>query len=306
MKAIKIACVLVFGAFCCMSDSSQSKTGALYDNTYKAETSASAFPERHSQVSQQLFLGAGKKQALIVGLGGSEGGNPWASNYWKVQRDRFIEQGFAVLALGYFGTKDSPAKLDRIALEGIHAAVMQAAQTPGVNAECIIVMGGSRGGELALLLGSQYKEYDAVIGIVAGSSIFPALTMSMDTPGWSHHGKLFPFVPVNEASYPALLRRDLRAAFSAMMEDRIAMEKAAIAVESINGPVMFLSAQKDEMWPSTEMSEMMVNRLKRKNFTFPVKHIAIDGNHSAPLKHFSYIEEFLQQELQQSKPECAR
>lgn len=101
MKAIKIACVLVFGAFCCMSDSSQSKTGALYDNAYKAETSASAFPERHSQVSQQLFLGTGKKQALIVGLGGSEGGNPWASNYWKVHRSLYRTR-FCCASLGVF------------------------------------------------------------------------------------------------------------------------------------------------------------------------------------------------------------
>lgn len=270
-----------------------------------AQEKQAAIPERHGQVSPQLFMEAGKKQPLIVGLGGSEGGNPWASQFWKAQRDRFLAQGYAVLALGYFGTKESPAKLDRIAIEGIHAAVMQAAKTPGVNAECIIVMGGSRGGELALLLGSLYKEYDAVIGIVAGSSVFPALTMTMDTPGWSHHGKLLPFVPVTEATYPALLRRDLRAAFSIMMEDQLAMDKAVIAVENINGPVMLLSAKKDEMWPSTEMSEMIAKRLTAKKFTYPVQHIAIDGNHSAPLKHFDVVEQFLERELKQSKPECA-
>jgi pimeloyl-ACP methyl ester carboxylesterase len=270
-----------------------------------AQDKTAMFPDRHGQVAQQLFVGSGKKQALIVGLGGSEGGNPWASQFWKAQRDRFLEQGYAVLALGYFGNKESPAKLDRIAIDGIHAAVMQAAQAPSVNSECIIVIGGSRGGELALLLGSLYKEYDAVIGIVAGSSVFPALTMTMDTPGWSRHSKLLPFVPVTEATYPALMRRDLRAAFSTMMEDQLAMDKAAIAVENINGPVMLLSAKKDEMWPSTEMSDMILKRLKAKNFAYPVQHIAIDGNHSAPLKHFDHIEQFLQRELKQSKSECA-
>ena len=274
-------------------------------NPILAQEEQTAIPERHGQVSPQLFMGVGKKQPLIVGLGGSEGGNPWASQFWKAQRDQFLAQGYAVLALGYFGTKESPTKLDRIAIEGIHAAVMQAAKTPGVNAECIIVMGGSRGGELALLLGSLYKEYDAVIGIVAGSSVFPALTMTMDTPGWSHHGKLLPFVPVTEATYPALLRRDLRAAFSIMMEDQLAMDKAAIAVENINGPVMLLSAKKDEMWPSTEMSDMIARRLTAKQFAYPVQHIAIDGNHSAPLKHFDVVEQFLERELKQSKPECA-
>ena len=277
---------------------------STHAKTNDKENQVKAFPERHGQVSQQLFMGEAKKQALIVGLGGSEGGNPWASNFWKAQRDRFIEQGYAVLALGYFGTKDSPAKLDRIALEGIHAAVMKAAQTSGVNQECIIVMGGSRGGELALLLASRYAEYDAAIAIVAGSSVFPALTMTMDTPGWSHQGQLLPFVPVSEATYPALMRRDLRAAFSTMMEDKAAMAAAAIPVEKINGPVMLLSAKQDEMWPSTEMSEMVVQRLKEKSFGFPVQHIAIDGSHTAPLKHFNHIEQFLNTELKRSKPEC--
>jgi pimeloyl-ACP methyl ester carboxylesterase len=274
-------------------------------NTTLAQDQTNAFPDRHGQVSQKLFLGSGKKQPLIVGLGGAEGGNAWASNFWKPQRDRFLEQGYALLAVGYFGTKESPAKLDRIAIDGIHAVVMQAAQTSGVNSECIIVMGGSRGGELALLLGSLYKEYDAVIGIVAGSSVFPALTMTMDTPGWSHHGKLLPFVPVTVATYPALMRRDLRSAFSTMMEDQLAMDKASIAVENINGPVMLLSAKKDEMWPSTEMSNMITQRLKVKSFSYPVQHIALDGNHGTPLKHFDHIEQFLQGELKQSKPECA-
>lgn len=263
------------------------------------------FPDRHGQVSQQLFTGRGKKQALIVGLGGSEGGNPWASNFWKAQRDRFIEQGYAVLALGYFGTKDSPAQLDRIALEGIHAAVMKAAQTSDVNQECIIVMGGSRGGELALLLASRYQEYDAAIAIVAGSSVFPALTMTMDTPGWSHQGQLLPFVPVSEATYPALMRRDLRAAFSTMMEDKAAMAAAAIPVEKINGPVMLLSAKQDEMWPSSEMSDMVVQRLKEKSFGYPVLHTAVEGNHAAPLKHFDQVEKFLNNVVRSTKPECA-
>ncbi|WMW81828.1 acyl-CoA thioester hydrolase/BAAT C-terminal domain-containing protein [Undibacterium cyanobacteriorum] len=290
-----VACAAVVGMVATLGINGQAQAQS---------SNQSALPERHGQVSQQLFLGKGKKQPLIVGLGGSEGGNPWASNFWKAQRERFLEQGYAVLAVGYFGTKSSPAQLDRIALEGIHAAVMQAADNEAINRECIIVMGGSRGGELSLLLASLYKEYDAAIGIVAGSSVFPALTMTMDTPGWTHHGKLLPFVPVSEATYPALMRRDLRAAFSTMMKDKKAMEESAIAVEKINGPVMFLSAKSDEMWPSAEMSDMMVQRLKEKQFAYPVQHIAIDGGHTAPLKHFAHIESFLAKELAQTKAEC--
>ncbi len=58
-----------------------------------ALSSKPALPERHGQVSSKLFIGTGNNQPLIVGLGGSEGGNPWASEHWKTQRDRFITQG---------------------------------------------------------------------------------------------------------------------------------------------------------------------------------------------------------------------
>jgi hypothetical protein len=38
------------------------------------------------------------------------------------------------------------------------------------------------------------------------------------------------------------------------------------------------------MWPSTEMSEAMMQDLKANKFPHAYKHIAIEGNHSAPLE----------------------
>ena len=113
-------------------------------------------PENHGKVQSELFVGSGDQQTLIVGLGGSEGGNAWASNYWKKQRDRFIEQDYAFLAIGYFGLNGTPNNLDRIALEGVYKAIKDATKNSFVNEQCIIVMGGSKGAELALLLGSHY------------------------------------------------------------------------------------------------------------------------------------------------------
>ena len=268
-----------------------------------------ALPERHGKVSTQLFLGATDSQAfnqpLIVGLGGSEGGNPWASQYWKAQRERFLAQGYAFLALGYFATKESPAQLDRISLDAVHAAVMDAAKEPHINRRCIVLIGGSKGAELVLTLASYYKEYGAVVAIVPSSAIFPALTMTMDTSSLSYQGQELTFVPFTPDAYPAIVKRDFRSAFAAMMENKTAMEKAAIKVENIQGSVLFLSAKEDEMWPSTEMSEQMMQRLKEKNFSYFTQHIAIEGGHAAPLKHFDVVEEFLQAHFRKSKSECS-
>jgi pimeloyl-ACP methyl ester carboxylesterase len=261
-------------------------------------------PERHGKVSSQLFVGEGDHQPLIIGLGGSEGGNPWAGGYWKVQRDKFLAQGYAFLALGYFGTKESPAQLDRIALDAVHQAVMAATKESRINARCIVLMGGSKGAELALTLASYFEEYSAVIAIVPSSAVFPALTMTMDSSSLSFQGKELPYVPLTPAAYPALMNRDLRTAFTVMMENKLAMEDAAIKVENIQGPVLFLSARKDEMWPSSEMSEQMMQRLKEKKFPYASQHITIEGGHAAPLKHFDLVEEFLFSKVRNGNRYC--
>jgi hypothetical protein len=146
-------------------------------NSFDTET----LPLNHGRVKAALFLGAYEKQALIVGLGGSEGGNAWASQRWKSQRDKYLAQGYAVLAVGYFGMDGAPEKLDRIALEGIHDAIIKAAQNPKIDGQCIAVIGGSKGGELALTLGSYFKEIKAVVGIVPGHAVFAGLTDALTT-----------------------------------------------------------------------------------------------------------------------------
>lgn len=257
------------------------------------------FPPGHGHVDVELFARDGGKRPLLVGLGGSEGGNAWASARWKPQRDRFLDQGYALLALGYFGTPNSPEKLDRISLDGVHAAIMHAAQDPRVDGRCIALIGGSRGAELALLLASHYPDIKAVVAIVPGSAVFPALTDAMTTPGFSLHDKSLPFVPMTWGATPDLLVGNLRGAFETIMQDEAAMQRAAIAVEKINGPVQFVSASRDEMWPSKDMSDAMMQRLKAKGFRHPAEHLVVQGGHGEPLDEFPKMETFLQRHFRE-------
>jgi len=244
-------------------------------------------------VNSQLYVGESDKQALIVGLGGSEGGNPWASNYWKPTRDEFIKKGFAFLALGYFGAKGSPDTLDRISLEKVHDAIIEATKNPKIDRDKIALIGGSKGAELALLLASHFKDITCVVAIVPSHVAFPGLTNHLSTSSWTYQDKEVPYVPVSEETVPALVKRDLRLAFDTMLKDTVAVEKALIKVEEINGPILLMSATKDEMWGSTPMAEAIVARLKAKHFNYYYEHIAIEGGHTEPLKHFDKIFEFL-------------
>ena len=258
--------------------------------------SVEAFPQivlETPDVESVLYLGDKNNQPLVVGLGGSEGGNAWTSDYWKPTRDEFIKRGYAFLAIGYFGANGTPKLLDRISIDKVHDAIVTAAQNPRINRNRIALVGGSRGGDLALLLGSYYQDIKCVVAIVPSHVAFPGHTADFATSAWAHNGKELPFVPVTDDAVPFLIKRDLRSAFEAMLKDTTAEEKSLIKVENINGPVLLMSATKDEIAPTTPMSEKMMARLKAMDFKNHYEHLSIVGSHAEPLKHFDKVFEFL-------------
>ena len=92
----------------------------------------------------------------------------------------------------------------------------------------------------------------------------------------------------------------MRAAFETLMRDTAAMQRAAIRVERINGPVQFVSAAKDEMWPSREMADAMMRRLQAHGFRHPAEHVVVPGGHAEPLDEFPKMEAFLETHFKQA------
>lgn len=256
---------------------------------------------RAKNVEAILYLGKGKKQPLIVGLGGSEGGNAWTSDYWKKTREQFIEKGYSFLAVGYFGCKNTPAILDKIAIEDVHNAIVEATKNKQISKKKIAIVGGSRGADLALLLGSYYKDIKCVVGLVSSHAVFPGHTQEFNSSCWTYQNKELPFIPVNDEAVPFLMKRDLRGAFEAMLTDKISEEKALIKIENIKAPILLLSATKDEICPSTPMAEKMIARLKSFHFKYNFNHIPIEGSHAEPLKHFDLVFEFLDKNFKNKK-----
>ncbi len=249
---------------------------------------------RLKNIDAILYKGSGNNQPLIVGLGGSEGGNAWASRYWKSTRDQFLERGYAFLAIGYFNTPNSPKQLDKIALEDVYGAIRESQRFSNINMQRIAIIGGSRGADLALLLASYYPAINCVVGLSASHVVFPGNTTHFSSSSWTYNQKELPFVPVNKEAYPFIFKRDLRNAFTAMLTDAVAEQKSAIQVEKINGPVLLLSGKQDEICPSTEMCNKIITRLKQHGFTHFAEHISFEGGHAEPLKHFDIVFKFLE------------
>ncbi len=254
----------------------------------------SELPANHGGVVSQLYKGKGDKQPLVVGLGGSEGGNAWASDYWRETREQFLSEGYAFLALGYFGLPGTPEQLDRISVNAVYEEIVKVASDPAIDKDRIAIVGGSKGAELALVLACHFPKIKCVVGLVPTMAVFPALTVMASTSSWSINDEEVPYVPMPWSAVPAAIGGNLRGAFEVMLEDTEAVREARIQIEKINGPILLVSATDDEMWPSKEMSVAMMSLLSQSNFTHPYKHIAIEGNHAAPLAHFDSVFTFLE------------
>jgi pimeloyl-ACP methyl ester carboxylesterase len=250
-----------------------------------------SMPRNHGHVEVRLFVGETEDQPLIVVFGGSEGGNVFASDQLKQARDKYLERGYAILAVGYFGTKTTPPSIDRISLNAIHDSITGIiSQHPRIDKNKIALYGGSRGGELVLNLASRYQDYDAVIAIVPSNVTLPTRFGWGATSSWSFFDEEVPYLLSANTETGGEFFNEL----SRMLEDEQAVSRAAIPVERINGPILLLSAKGDEVWPSTLMCNKMVERLKSKHFNYPVEHIAREGSHAAAAQNSEYIFDFLE------------
>ncbi|VXD10712.1 acyl-CoA thioester hydrolase/BAAT C-terminal domain-containing protein [Marinoscillum sp. 108] len=248
-----------------------------------------------SGVDTQLYLGDGDHQPLIVAFGGGDGGNGWTSDRVKDKREQLIAKGYAFLAVGYFGTAQSPGTLDRISLDAIHDAILSVANHRKIDRNKIALLGVSKGAELALLLASHFEDISCVVAMAPSHCVFPAHTFMASTSSWTYQGEEVPFVPMTWGAVPAAIQHDLLSAFSIMLKDTEAVEKAAIRVEDIKGSIFLLSAKNDEQWPSTPMSLAAIERLAKNNFPYPYHHVAIDGGHFEVFDHFDSVYHFLDQ-----------
>ncbi len=110
------------------------------------------------------------KNIVLILLGGSEGGLP---NYYDTTK--LTSLGYACFILGYFNTKSTPDRLEMIPLEYFDKAIKSLKSRPELKKKKVIIWGGSKGGELALLLASRNKQIKGVIAAVPSSVVFQGL-----------------------------------------------------------------------------------------------------------------------------------
>lgn len=216
----------------------------------------------------------------VLRIGGGEGGIS------VTDAETIASQGYAVLALAYFGMEGLPRELEEVPLEYFGKAIAWMKRSPRVQSSELAIIGISRGSTLALLLPTIYPDFGAVVAIAPTHVMWHATYLNWDNfaekSSHSWRGKPLPFVPYDFSNEAAMVGCDGETAACAKMYEHSLKQHekvrdAAIPVENIRSPVLLLSGEADSMWPSSKMSELVIRRLKEKNFPYEHRHIAYEN-----------------------------
>ena len=170
--------------------------------------------------------GEGARRMAILLLGGSEGGLPSG-----LKAGVLAGHGYHVLQLAYFSEEGLPDELLRIPLEYVRTALDWLHMRDEIDGGPVVVQGVSRGGELALQLGSTYPELvHAVVAYVPSVSVFPAI-VDQSQPAWTLRGRGVPL--------------------------------ELIPVERIRGPVFLVGGRADALWPSGPSVDLIAEQLRQ-------------------------------------------
>jgi dienelactone hydrolase len=65
--------------------------------------------------------------------------------------------------------------------------------------------------------------------------------------------------------------------YGASLDQPEAAAAAAIAADNIRGPLLLISGQDDQMWPSTRMADALIARLKANTHPYEFSHLPYAG-----------------------------
>jgi pimeloyl-ACP methyl ester carboxylesterase len=195
-------------------------------------------------------------------------------------------QGFCVLSLGVFGVEDRPRGLVGIELDWVDEAIRRLLEHPWSAGGSVALVSLSRGAELALQVAADNPRVGAVCagspsslrqaGIVPGS-------MDFSKAAWLRSGDELPFMVGRTGPRDWLqmagvfvLRRPMRQLeqFRRARRDHEAVARATIPVERACARLMLVVGEQDQLWPSAEYAEDVVERLRSHGWDGEVETVS--------------------------------
>ncbi len=221
---------------------------------------------------------SGKHPAMIL-LGGSEGGDSLSRI-----APLFASHGYVAASVAYFRAPGLPQTLVNVPVETIEAAIGALQKRSDVNANEIGIMGGSKGGELALLAASTYPQIKAVVAVVPSPFAYMGLGEFNAPTGcsWTKAGKPLPCVPPDSKAgvqisdafqkhQPIVLTPFYDASRNANPQ---VTADAFFPLQNIDGPVLCLSGDDDKMWNSDAQCALTMQYLQQHHHKYADAQVA--------------------------------
>lgn len=256
-------------------------SGARLERRFAAAGVVSEAVQEQGLVGVFCHPGASGPYLAIIVLSGSDG------NICENQAALLASHGYAALALRYFGAEGLPERLVHIPLEYFETGIQWLQKQNVVNGDKIGVIGLSRGGELALLLGAIFPAIKAVVACSPSGLVQAGIDgNNYKRSAWTHHGKPLQQAVVHwnpllsfKLMWQAFRQRafPMRDMFLTTLKDSKHLAEATIPVENTRGPILLISGDDDQMWPSTLFSELIMQRLAEQHHPYPDQHLHYPG-----------------------------
>lgn len=259
--------------------------GNSYAGTYEYEVKT----VNYKNLVARLYLPKTiEKVPAVIGFGGSDPG--WG--FAEANGAMMASNGIAVVGMLYFKADGLPATLDHIPMEYFISAIDYLGTLSQIDARRIGVVSGSRGSEAGFLLAILDSRIKSVVITTPSKVAWYGMTTAQSA--WTYQGKDIPALGLPEIENSTQIQR-----FEKALQNTDNVKQATFAFEKINGPILMVSASKDQIWPSTPMTNDIVVYLKEHNFTHSVVHKSYPTGHafsqeSAPEIKQMIIDHFVQ------------
>jgi dienelactone hydrolase len=233
-------------------------------------------PVREAGLHGELFVPPGVgpfRPVLVLGGSGGDANEPLAA---------FLAgHGYLALALSYFAAPGLPDELVEIDLEYFGRALSWLASRPGAAGPAAVV-GRSRGGELALLLGLHLGVH-TVIAFVPSPVVHAGIRKGADgwlsdVPAWRVGGRPLPYLPHAGGRPPV---RDgavvCTPVYLAALADWDRVAAAMMPLQDCPSRVLLISGTSDRVWPSTLFAELAMAALRQRRGGRGQHHLALPG-----------------------------
>jgi len=237
------------------------------------------------------------KKALIL-CTGSDGNVKFIQEISK----KFSDNGITTLGISFFNAPDAPETICEVPLEYVENA---AKYLKSIGYEKIGIWGVSMGAVYVLLCASYFP--DLINFVVAASPlyfVFEAVDKNKNTlikgkSSFTYKGQSIPFEPclakMNYFTFFINYLKKMEPNYANLYDPLVgnADEKNIIPVENMKASLLLISGAMYTLWPSTKSGDIIMERLKAKNYQYPYEHIIFEHGGHFMIPIYNSFEKFL-------------